>query len=199
MDKFLTYTGKILPLEQANIDTDQIIPKQFLKSTERVGFGKHLFHDWRYLDENGTQENPEFVLNQAKYKGSSILITGKNFGCGSSREHAPWALQEYGFKVVIASSFADIFYANCINIGLLPITLDTTAVQTLIKLASKTSLKAKIDLKSQAVTVGNSVYRFEINSFHKHSLLQGIDSIDWTLRSTEAISDYENEIPDWRR
>lgn len=199
MDKFLTYTGKILPLEQANIDTDQIIPKQFLKSTERAGFGKHLFHDWRYLDENGTQENSEFILNQAKYKGSSILITGENFGCGSSREHAPWALQEYGFKVIIASSFADIFYANCINIGMLPVILDTASVQTLIRLATKTSLMAEVNLESQTVTSSDSVYKFEINSFHKHSLLEGIDSIDWTLRSTEAISDYENTLPEWRR
>ncbi len=198
MDKFSSHKGQIAPLDQANIDTDQIIPKQFLKSTERVGFGKHLFHDWRYLDDQGTENNPEFNLNRPAYKTASILITGKNFGCGSSREHAPWALQEYGFKVIIASSFADIFYGNCINIGLLPIILTTTEIEHLTTAAQQDELILNIDLAAQTVSTGGNVYHFEINSFHKHCLQQGVDSIDWTLASETEITAYEQSIPNWR-
>lgn len=198
MDKFRTHQGQLVPLAQANIDTDQIIPKQFLKSTERVGFGKHLFNDWRYLDNEGTQENPDFILNQADYKAASILVTGQNFGCGSSREHAPWALQEYGFKVIIAPSFADIFYGNSINIGLLPIILATAEVNSLIKAAEQTGLIVTIDLTSQTVNTDTAIYHFEIDRFHKHCLQQGVDSIDWTLASEAEIAAYEKSIPSWR-
>ncbi|MCF6226691.1 MAG: 3-isopropylmalate dehydratase small subunit [Xanthomonadales bacterium] len=198
MDKFCTHKGQLVPLDQANIDTDQIIPKQFLKSTERVGFGKHLFHDWRYLDNEGTQENFDFILNQLDYKGASILLTGQNFGCGSSREHAPWALQEYGFKVIIAPSFADIFYGNCINIGLLPVILAAVEVKALMAAAEQAELIATINLESQSVTTENNEYRFEIDRFHKYCLRQGVDSIDWTLASEAEITAYEKNIPDWR-
>ena len=198
MDKFVKHQGKTVPLDQANIDTDQIIPKQFLKSTERVGFGTHLFHDWRYLDDDGHQENPDFILNKPEYKDASILLTRKNFGCGSSREHAPWALEEFGFKVIIAPSFADIFYGNCINIGLLPIVLAEEQVDSLIQASDSSSLHIEIDLETQTVTAGAKVYPFEINEFHKHCLQQGIDSIDWTLGSESAISAYEKSIPSWR-
>ena len=133
MEKFNQHSGLVAPLDAANVDTDQIIPKQFLQKTTRIGFGQHLFHDWRYLDNAGHQANPDFILNQPQYQGASILLTGENFGCGSSREHAPWALQEYGFKVIIASSFADIFYANCINIGILPIILSEEIITELFQ------------------------------------------------------------------
>ena len=133
MEKFTQHHGLVVPLDAANVDTDQIIPKQFLQKTTRTGFGQHLFHDWRYLDAAGNENNPEFILNQAQYQGASILLTRENFGCGSSREHAPWALQEFGFKVIIGSSFADIFYANCINIGILPITLPETVIEKLFQ------------------------------------------------------------------
>ncbi|MCF6263201.1 MAG: 3-isopropylmalate dehydratase small subunit [Xanthomonadales bacterium] len=198
MDKFCSHKGQMVALDQANIDTDQIIPKQFLKSTERVGFGKHLFHDWRYLDDEGRQENFDFILNQSDYKAASILLAGQNFGCGSSREHAPWALQEYGFKVIIAASFADIFYGNCINIGLLPVILTAVEVKALMAAAEQTKLTANINLDSQTVTTENIEYRFEIDRFHKYCLQQGVDSIDWTLASEAEVSSYEKNIPTWR-
>ncbi len=198
MHKFIQHQGQIVPLDQANIDTDQIIPKQFLKSTKRIGFGKHLFHDWRYADTEGEQNNPDFILNKPKYKNASILITGKNFGCGSSREHAPWALQEYGFKVIIAPGFADIFYANCFNIGLLPVVLSEDNVNILLSLAAEENINAEIDLQAQTINIGKSVYAFAIDNFHKHCLLEGIDAIDWTLQSEDDILNYENSIPSWR-
>lgn len=198
MDKFNVHQGKAVPLDQANIDTDQIIPKQFLKSTERIGFGKHLFHDWRYLDNDGTQKDPDFIFNKTEYQGVSILLTRKNFGCGSSREHAPWALQEFGFKVIIAPSFADIFYGNCINIGLLPIILPENEVEAVMQASRKQALIIEVDLQQQTVSTEAGLYRFEINEFHKHSLQQGIDSIDWTLGSETDITAYEKNIPAWR-
>lgn len=159
---------------------------------------KHLFHDWRYLDDDGHQENPDFILNKPEYKDIFILLTRKNFGCGSSREHAPWALEEFGFRVIIAPSFADIFYGNCINIGLLPIVFPEDQVDALIKSSGSNSLSIEIDLETQTVSASGNVYSFEINEFHKHCLQQGIDSIDWTLQSESAISTYEKAIPSWR-
>lgn len=198
MNKFITHHGIIAPLDQANIDTDQIIPKQFLKSTERIGFGKHLFHDWRYRDDAGTQENPDFILNKPEYKAASVLLTRRNFGCGSSREHAPWALEEFGFKVIIAPSFADIFSGNCINIGLLPVVLTEDEVEELIQFTHQGTLAVEVDLKAQTVTAGGNIYSFVIDEFHKHCLQEGIDSIDWTLGSMAEISAYEKTIPSWR-
>ncbi|MEY8197865.1 MAG: 3-isopropylmalate dehydratase small subunit, partial [Colwellia sp.] len=152
MEKFTTHTGLVAPLDIANVDTDQIIPKQFLQKTERVGFGIHLFHDSRYLDHDGNEPNPEFVLNKPEYQGTSILLARENFGCGSSREHAPWALEEYGFKVIIAPSFADIFYGNCINIGLLPIKLTENEIEQLFNLSADAKLNLTVDLANNTVS-----------------------------------------------
>ena len=196
MQPFTTHTGKIAPLPFANIDTDQIIPKQFLQKVTRSGFGQHLFHDWRYLDDAGAQPNPEFVLNQAQYKDASILVTGENFGCGSSREHAPWALQDFGFRVIIASSFADIFYGNCFNNGILPITL----AQKEIALINKDPLtQVRIDLASQTVSQGEQSFHFHIDQTRKQAMLQGLDAIGATLELTEQIQAHEEHIPSWRQ
>ena len=151
MEKFNTHTGLVVPLDVANVDTDQIIPKQFLQRTERTGFGVNLFHDRRYLDAAGTQANPDFILNKPEYKDASILLAGENFGCGSSREHAPWALQQYGFKVMISSSFADIFYGNSINVGLLPITLAEDEMAQLFKLIETSKLVLNNYLKTSKI------------------------------------------------
>lgn len=196
MQPFTTHTGKIAPLPFANIDTDQIIPKQFLQKVTRSGFGQHLFHDWRYLDDAGAKPNPEFVLNQAQYKDASILVTGENFGCGSSREHAPWALQDFGFRVIIASSFADIFYGNCFNNGILPITL----AQKEIALINKDPLTpVRIDLASQTVSQGEQSFHFHIDQTRKQAMLQGLDAIGATLELTEQIQAHEEHIPSWRQ
>lgn len=198
MEKFIHHSGLVAPLDAANVDTDQIIPKQFLQKTTRVGFGQHLFHDWRYLDDAGTKSNPEFILNDAKYANASILLTRENFGCGSSREHAPWALQEYGFKVIIASSFADIFYANCINIGILPICLTVEEIEQLFTLTVKDKQTIDIDLSKQTVSAHNKTYHFNLDKFHKYCLLQGIDSIGWTLNKLDLIQAYEDNLPSWQ-
>jgi len=197
MEKFTTHSGLIVPLDIANVDTDQIIPKQFLQKTERVGFGQHLFHDWRYLDAQGQQINPTFILNQSKYQGASILLTRENFGCGSSREHAPWALQEYGFKVIIAPSFADIFYANCINIGILPITLSHEAIERLFKKAELTEQIGTVNLQNCTVTVADESLTFSLDSFHQYCLEHGIDSVGWTLNKADLIERYEANLPSW--
>lgn len=198
MEKFTTYTGLVAPLDAANVDTDQIIPKQFLQKTTRIGFGQHLFHDWRYLDAQGTKNNPEFVLNAKQYQGASILLTRENFGCGSSREHAPWALQEYGFKVIIASSFADIFYANCINIGILPIKLAQSEVEALFIQCQNEEINLTINLESQSVNVKDVTYSFQLNEFHKYCLLEGVDSVGWTLNKLDLIEAYEENLPSWQ-
>lgn len=198
MEKFTTYTGLVAPLDAANVDTDQIIPKQFLQKTTRIGFGQHLFHDWRYLDAQGTKNNPEFVLNAKQYQGASILLTRENFGCGSSREHAPWALQEYGFKVIIASSFADIFYANCINIGILPIKLAQSEVEALFIQCQNEEINLTINLESQSVNVKEVTYSFQLNEFHKYCLLEGVDSVGWTLNKLDLIEAYEENLPSWQ-
>jgi len=198
MDKFNTHTGLVVPLDTANVDTDQIIPKQFLQKTERVGFGQHLFHDWRYLDADGTKDNPNFILNKEIYSNASILLARENFGCGSSREHAPWALQEYGFKVIIAPSFADIFYANCINIGMLPIKLSEDEINRLFALSPEAKLTLTVDLKANTVTNGNETFSFSLDSFHQYCLEEGIDSVGWTLQKLSTIEAFEKSMPTWQ-
>jgi 3-isopropylmalate/(R)-2-methylmalate dehydratase small subunit len=198
MEKFNIHTGLVVPLDLANVDTDQIIPKQFLQKTERVGFGVHLFHDSRYLDHAGTQVNPEFILNKPEYKNASILLARENFGCGSSREHAPWALQEYGFKVIIAPSFADIFYGNCINIGLLPIKLNDEEIEQLFNLSPAAQLTLKIDLPNNLITCGGVSFSFSLNEFQQYSLENGVDSVGWTLNKLDKIEAFEAKMPNWQ-
>lgn len=197
MEKITTLTGLVAPLDMANVDTDQIIPKQFLQKTERVGFAQHLFHDWRYLDFEGTQENPKFVLNYPQYKGARILLTRENFGCGSSREHAPWSLQEFGFDMIIAPSFADIFYGNCINIGIVPVKLTDNEIQQLFKATEKSDINITLDLPSQTVSCGKLSFNFPLNDFHKYCLAEGVDSVGWTLNKMDLIEDYEAKRPSW--
>jgi 3-isopropylmalate/(R)-2-methylmalate dehydratase small subunit len=203
MEKFTTHTGLVVPLDIANVDTDQIIPKQFLQKTERVGFGVHLFHDSRYLDHAGKKPNPDFVLNKPEYKGTSILLARENFGCGSSREHAPWALEEFGFKVVIAPSFADIFYGNCINIGLLPIKLNEDEIEQLFTQAQGAKLNLTVDLANNSVAFINESgakisFNFELGEFHKYCLEEGVDSVGWTLNKLDTIEAFESKMPSWQ-
>ncbi|MCL2898895.1 MULTISPECIES: 3-isopropylmalate dehydratase small subunit [Brenneria] len=196
MTKFTQHTGLVVPLDAANVDTDAIIPKQFLQKVTRTGFGQHLFNDWRFLDESGQQPNPDFVLNKPRYKGASILLARENFGCGSSREHAPWALTDYGFKVVIAPSFADIFYGNAFNNQLLPVTLSEADVDTLFKLVDgEEGITFTVDLENQTVVAGGNSYPFEIDGFRRHCMLNGLDSIGLTLQHDAAIADYERKQP----
>tara|TARA_B110000881_G_scaffold216468_1_gene232089 strand:- start:18 stop:614 length:597 start_codon:yes stop_codon:yes gene_type:complete len=198
MEKFSTHTGLVAPLDAANVDTDQIIPKQFLQKTERVGFGTHLFHDWRYLDISGKQDNPEFILNAPQYKGASVLLTRENFGCGSSREHAPWALEEYGFKAIIAPSFADIFYGNCINIGLVPVKLTEAEVEELFVKSQTENLTITVDLLNNQVICGDNTYTFSLDKFHQYSLEEGVDSVGWTLNKLDTIKAFEAKLPAWQ-
>ena len=202
MEKFTVHTGLAVPLDRANVDTDAIIPKQFLKSIKRTGFGENLFDAWRFLDvgEPGKdprtrKPNPDFVLNYPQYKGATILLARKNFGCGSSREHAPWALQQYGFKAVIAPSFADIFFNNSFKNGFLPIVLTELEVDHLFnELAAHPGYKLTIDLASQAVsTPGGKSYHFDIDATRKHNLLNGLDEIGLTLRHADEIKAYEEK------
>jgi 3-isopropylmalate/(R)-2-methylmalate dehydratase small subunit len=197
MEKFTQHQGLVVPLDAANVDTDQIIPKQFLQKTERIGFGKHLFHDWRYLDASGKKNNPSFILNKPQYKEASILLTRENFGCGSSREHAPWALEEYGFKVIIASSFADIFYGNCINIGLLPITLSAQEIDALFADTNDSAVTLTVNLRNNSLTGKNKSYSFSLDSFHQYCLEKGIDSVGWTLNKLDKIKAFEAKMPAW--
>lgn len=198
MEKYTTHQGLVVPLDVANVDTDQIIPKQFLQKTERVGFGQHLFHDWRYLDEHGLENNPEFILNADRYQGASILLARENFGCGSSREHAPWALQEYGFKVIVAPSFADIFYANCINIGIVPVQLSEAEIEQLFQLTNSAEQQMTVNLSEQTVTAAEHSFNFSLDEFHKYCLEQGIDSVGWTLNKLELIETFEQKLPAWQ-
>jgi 3-isopropylmalate/(R)-2-methylmalate dehydratase small subunit len=200
MEKFTVHTGLVAPLDRENVDTDAIIPKQFLKSIKKTGFGPHLFDAWRYLDvgEPGMdlskrRPNPDFVLNQPRYQGASILLARKNFGCGSSREHAPWALQQYGFKAVIAPSFADIFFNNSFKNGFLPIVLGEAQVDRLFhEVAVTPGYRLTIDLPAQAVsTPGGDAMRFDIDPFRKECLVNGWDEIGLTLRHSDAIRAYE--------
>ena len=198
MNTFHQHTGLVAPLDRANVDTDQIIPKQFLKRIERTGFGEFLFYDWRYLPGSG-QLNPSFVLNESRYEGASILVAAKNFGCGSSREHAPWALAEYGFRVIIAPSFADIFANNCFKNGMLPITLPEAEVTELMSRAQQnTGYELTVDLERQVVedSTGLSV-KFDVGDFQRYCLLEGLDDIALTLRHENEISAYESSRPSW--
>lgn len=194
------HTGSAVPLNQANVDTDQIIPKQFLTAVTRSGYGKHLFHDWRYLDQHEQVPNPDFVLNKPEYQGASILLTRENFGCGSSREHAPWSLDDYGFKVVIATSFADIFYGNCINNQLLPVQLASSAMDSLFELVENdASAQLTVNLQQQTVSVGELSFAFEIAEQHKTNLLKGLDAIGQTLELNDKITAFENSLPEWQK
>lgn len=200
MKAFTRHQGLVAPLDRANVDTDQIIPKQFLKSIRRTGFGPNLFDEWRYLDvgEPGRDNskrplNPDFVLNQPRYQGASVLLARENFGCGSSREHAPWALEEYGFRVLIAPSYADIFYNNCFKNGLLPIVLSDDEVDELFRQVTVTEgYQLTIDLAGQTVTRPDGrIYHFEVDEFRKHCLLEGLDEIGLTLAHSDQIRAFE--------
>ncbi|MEH8264636.1 3-isopropylmalate dehydratase small subunit [Aeromonas veronii] len=198
MTGFKQHKGIVVPLDSANVDTDAIIPKQFLQKVNRIGFGKHLFHDWRFLDDAGQQPNPEFVLNQAQFAGASILLARENFGCGSSREHAPWALADYGFKTIIAPSFADIFYGNAINNGMVPVRLKEEEVDALFQLvAAKPGIEIEVDLEANQVRAGSLSFGFEIDEFRRYCLLNGLDAIGLTLQHEAAISAFEAKQPSW--
>ncbi|MBI2487669.1 MAG: 3-isopropylmalate dehydratase small subunit [Deltaproteobacteria bacterium] len=194
MEPFKTITGIVAPLDRVNVDTDQIIPKQFLKRIERTGFGEFLFYDWRYSD--GEKPNPEFILNQKRYKEATILITRNNFGCGSSREHAPWALKDYGFNVIIAPSFADIFFSNCFKNGMLPVVLPGSIVEELFqKVLANEGYSLTVDLEFQTLTDNKGwVIKFQIDTFKKKCLLEGLDDIGLTLQHEKKIMDYEERI-----
>ncbi len=200
MRKFTVMDGLVAPLDRANVDTDAIIPKQFLKSIKRSGFGPNAFDEWRYLDhgEPGMDNskrplNPDFVLNQPSYQGAQILLARENFGCGSSREHAPWALEDYGFRVIIAPSFADIFFNNCFKNGMLPMRLDAVTVDILFKAVEEApGYRLKVDLERQKVTTPDGMeYAFEVDAFRKHCLLNGLDDIGLTLQHVEDIKAFE--------
>lgn len=198
MTGFKQHKGIVVPLDSANIDTDAIIPKQFLQKVNRIGFGKHLFHDWRFLDDAGQQPNPAFVLNQPQFAGASILLARENFGCGSSREHAPWALADYGFKTIIAPSFADIFYGNAINNGMVPVRLKEEEVEALFQLvAAQPGIEIEVDLEANQVRAGSLSFRFEIDEFRRYCLLNGLDAIGLTLQHEAAISAFEAKQPSW--
>lgn len=198
--KFTQHSGIVAPLDAANVDTDAIIPKQFLQKVTRTGFGAHLFHDWRFDDDAGTVPTASFVLNKPEYKGTSILLARENFGCGSSREHAPWALTDFGFQVVIAPSFADIFYGNSFNNQLLPVKLSDEEVDEMFKLvASQPGVSFTVDLEAQTVTAGDKTYSFEIDSFRRHCMINGLDSIGLTLQHEASIANYETNQPAFLR
>jgi 3-isopropylmalate/(R)-2-methylmalate dehydratase small subunit len=199
MEKFTKHTGTAAPLLRENIDTDQIIPKQFLKRIERSGYGEFLFYDWRFAASGALI--PDFVLNDPLYKGASILIAGANFACGSSREHAPWSLMDHGFRVIIAPSFADIFYNNSLKNGLLPITLDATDVAYLGETATADpDFTLTVDLENCTVTDGKDFTRsFKIDEFRRHCLLNGLDDIGLTLQHEAAITAYESRLAETRR
>lgn len=199
MDKFNTFTGIVCPLDRSNVDTDAIIPKQFLKSIKRSGFGPNLFDEWRYLDhgEPGMDNskrtvNPDFVLNDPRYQAAQILLARENFGCGSSREHAPWALEDYGFKVILAPSFADIFFNNSFKNGLLPIVLKEKTIDDLFRQSSnEEALEMTVNLLDQLLTTDHGQIPFEVDAFRKHCLLNGLDDIGLTLQHVDDIKAYE--------
>lgn len=199
MQAFKTHEGIMAPLDRGNVDTDAIIPKQYLKSIKRTGFGPHLFDDWRYRDPGGLdvdpgarRPNPDFLLNQPAYRDASILLARDNFGCGSSREHAVWALSDAGFRVVIAPSFADIFFNNCFKNGVLPIVLDHQSMDALFEVAARDApAVARVDLVAQTVRAGGVEYPFEIDAYRRHNMLEGLDDIGLTLKHAETIRGYE--------
>lgn len=190
MQPFTTHTGKVAVLNRANVDTDQIIPKQFLKRIEKTGYGRFAFFDWRYLADGS--ENPEFELNQEKSKGATILLAGENFGCGSSREHAPWALSDFGFKVILAPSYADIFHQNCLKNGLLPISLDQSVLDVIREKTNDANYVLTINLEKQLITDNQGLSKsFEVDPYWKDMLLHGKDEIDLTLNYDEQIKQFE--------
>ena len=202
MEKFTIFTGVVAPLDRANVDTDAIIPKQFLKSIKRTGFGPYLFDEWRYLDRGEPEMdcsdrplNPEFVLNDPRYQTARILLARDNFGCGSSREHAPWALADYGFRVIIAPSFADIFFNNCFKNGILPIVLNNKIIDDLFRIAvGQEALRLTVDLPSQELQFADgAMISFEVDPFRKHCLLEGLDDIGLTLQYDEEIRSFEQK------
>lgn len=202
MDKFEIFTGVVAPLDRSNVDTDAIIPKQFLKSIKRTGFGPYLFDEWRYMDHGEPDMdctnrplNTEFVLNDQRYSSAQVLLARENFGCGSSREHAPWALADFGFKVVLAPSFADIFFNNCFKNGILPIVLDDAVVDGLFgKAKGEQALEITVDLEAQELRLANGeVVSFEVDEFRKHCLLEGLDDIGLTLRHSDEIKAFEQQ------
>ena len=192
MKPFTKHTGLVLPMDRAHVDTDQIIPKQFLKRIERTGFGEFLFFDWRYRDDGS--DNPDFELNRPEFKGATILLARRNFGCGSSREHAPWAIENYGFRALIAPSFADIFYNNCFKNGMLPIRLEESAVDGLFARAARhPGYQLSIDIESRTVTDDHGLaIEFEVDDFRCHCLINALDDIDLTLELEAEIAAYEN-------
>lgn len=202
MQAFTQLNGLVVPLDRSNVDTDAIIPKQFLKSIKRSGFGPNAFDEWRYLDhgepgmDNSKRKiNPDFVLNKPRYQGASVLLARENFGCGSSREHAPWALEDYGFRVIIAPSFADIFFNNCFKNGMLPIVLAAGDVDALFKeTEAAEGYKLNIDLAAQTVTTpSGKAYKFEVDAFRKHCLLNGLDDIGLTMQHQDEIKAFEEK------
>jgi 3-isopropylmalate/(R)-2-methylmalate dehydratase small subunit len=202
MNPFITHTGIVAPLDRANVDTDAIIPKQFLKSIKKTGFGPHLFDEWRYLDhgEPGMdltqrKKNPEFVLNQTPYEKASILIARENFGCGSSREHAPWAIEDYGFRAILAPSFADIFFSNCFKNGLLPIVLSNETIDLLFRsIYANKGYTVTIDLENQFIVLpSNEKISFQVDAFRKHCLMHGLDDIGLTMQHSESIKAFEQD------
>jgi 3-isopropylmalate/(R)-2-methylmalate dehydratase small subunit len=202
MEAFNIFTGVVAPLDRSNVDTDAIIPKQFLKSIKRTGFGPYLFDEWRYLDHGEPDMdcthrplNESFVLNDARYAGAQVLLARDNFGCGSSREHAPWALADYGFKVILAPSFADIFFNNCFKNGILPIRLSTGQIDGLFaKATGDEALQISVDLQAQTLTLyDGEVIGFEVDEFRKQCLLEGLDDIGLTLRHSDEIAAFERQ------
>ena len=191
MEKYQQHTSVAALMDRRNVDTDQIIAKQFLKKVERTGFGVHLFHDWRYLEDGAP--NPEFELNNPAFDGARILVTGDNFGCGSSREHAPWAIADYGFNTIISTSYADIFYNNCFKNGILPIVVDEATLDAVMdEVRGNEGVAFTVDLAEQTITTGaGKVIQFEIDGFRKHNLLNGLDDIGLTLQQEAHITDYE--------
>ncbi|MBF0485164.1 MAG: 3-isopropylmalate dehydratase small subunit [Candidatus Omnitrophica bacterium] len=195
MEPFTVLTSVAVPLDRSNVDTDAIIPKQFLRKIERTGFGKHLFHEWRYTDYEGTQENKDFILNQEPYNKAQVLLARDNFGCGSSREHAPWALYDFGFRCIIAPSFADIFYNNCIKNGILLVRLKVEEVEELFQYVLKNKgAHVAADLENKVVKAGGETYPFEIDAFNRECLLKGLDQVGWTLQFTDKISAFEEKL-----
>jgi 3-isopropylmalate/(R)-2-methylmalate dehydratase small subunit len=201
MEPFKNFTGVVVPLDRANVDTDAIIPKQFLKSIKRSGFGPYLFDEWRYLDHGepemdctGRPLNPTFVLNDPRYAGAEILLARENFGCGSSREHAPWALADFGIRVIIAPSYADIFFNNCFKNGILPIMLEAATVTRLFAHAhGPAALRLVVDLPGQTLTFDGQTIHFTVDAFRKQCLLEGLDDIGLTLRHTDSIRAFESQ------
>ncbi len=199
MERFENFTGTVVPLDRANVDTDAIIPKQFLKSIRRSGFGPHLFDEWRYLDHGepgmdctNRPLNPDFVLNDPRYVGAQILLARENFGCGSSREHAPWALADYGIRVILAPSFADIFFNNCFKNGILPIVLEAEHIDWLFNRATgPAALRLAVDLPGQTLSLDGKTIGFQVDPFRKHCLIEGLDDIGLTLQHVDAIRAYE--------